>query len=32
MKMHDKTLYLTSENARFFRSVGGLLSLSVKNE
>ena len=32
MKMHDKTLYLTSENARFHPSEGGLLALTVKAE
>ena len=32
MKMHDTTLYLTGENARFYASEGGLLSLTVKNE
>ena len=32
MKMHDTTLYLTGENARFHASEGGLLSLTVKNE
>lgn len=32
MKIHDTTLYLTSENARFYASEGGLLSLCIRNE